>query len=161
GALERGPQPGDRVQQRCGARVVVGDVLDREVVRQQRPLHHGRREHGRGEHHEHVPPTGAQQSLVVTGETDRERPDAQHGAAGAEREREDSERSLHVLTLPVSTSGGLYSLPCLMRMRSESNAAPLLQWPSHTTGAPSLNSPGGSPRCTTGIVALPSVTSKR
>ncbi len=47
-----------------------------------------------------------------------------------------------IWALVVSTFGGLYSLPCLMRIRSESNAAPLLHRPSHTTGAPVLEQPG-------------------
>ena len=54
-ALERGPQPRDREEERCRAGVVVGHVLEREIVRDQRPLHDRGREHRRREHDEHVP----------------------------------------------------------------------------------------------------------
>src|SRR2546430_2822783 len=55
--------------------------------------------------------------------SDGKRADAQERAAGAERQRQHSERRFHDRGPVVSTFGGLYSLPCLMRIRSESNAA--------------------------------------
>ena len=64
-----------------------------------------------------------------------------------------------------STGGGRYSEPCLIISRSDSKRrlsplVPCTNRPSQTTGAPSLNSSPGSPRCTTETVLPPSVTLK-
>ena len=63
--LERGPQTGDRVEQRRAGGVVLGDVADREVVAEQRPLHHpGGGERG-DQHREHAAAPEAQQERVA------------------------------------------------------------------------------------------------
>src|SRR5262249_19420588 len=114
----------------------------------------------------------SQQPLVASAQADTEDDDAERSARRAEREREDPERRLHAAAPPAapsgdhasafftSTFGGLYSLPCLIMIRSESKAAPVDQWPSQAKGAAALKRLGGSPWWMTATVALPSVMSK-
>src|SRR4029079_9408309 len=117
-------------------------------------------EHSGDEDHERVALAEPREPLVASAQAEPENDDAKRGAGRAEREREDAERRLHASVFFTSTFGGLYSLPCLIMMRSESNAAPVDQCPSQTTGAPALNRLGGSPWWITATVALPSVISK-
>ena len=64
-SLERGPQPGDRVQQRRARGVVLGDVADREVVAEERPLHDAGRGDRGEQHREHAAAPEAQQERVA------------------------------------------------------------------------------------------------
>ena len=97
----------------------------------------------------HRRPTRRRQR-VAQAEPGEQRADADDGAhrPRARATRSRAPPSLLVRCLLVSTFGGSYSAPCLIRIRSDSNGAlrvELAQRPSHTTGAPSLNRSGGSP----------------
>ena len=94
-AFERGPQPGDRKQQRRRPRVVLGDIPQREVVSDERPLHGNDREDGCQQNREHEPASQHQQPVVVTPKPDGESADSQSRRARAERQGEDAEKGLH------------------------------------------------------------------
>ena len=96
-ALERGPQPGDREEQRRAGGVVLGDVAEREVVADQRPLHRARGGDRGEEHDEHAAAAEAQQERVVQLQPGEERGDADDRGAGAERDGRVSERGLHAI----------------------------------------------------------------
>ena len=99
-ALERGPQAGDREEEGCGARVVVGHVLDREVVGDERPLHRPDRDQ-RAEHHDvHADATLAQRRRVAGEHTPEQQDDADRGAADADGDAEHTQRRPHDLSAP-------------------------------------------------------------
>ena len=107
--LERGPQPGDGEQQRRRAGVVLGDVPQRVVVREQRPLHDHDREQRGGEHDEHHASALPEKVVVVATNPDDEHHDAGRRPDRAEHQREDAEIGLHepsALLGPSSTFGG-------------------------------------------------------
>ena len=110
-AFERRPQAGDREQQRRRPRVVLGDVAQREVVGEERPLHGARREHRGDEHDEDVAAPEPQEATVLRCRPRPKRGDAEHRGTRTDREREDTEDGFRVhvelCAFDTSTFGGV------------------------------------------------------
>ena len=94
-AFQSSPESSDGEQQRGFSRVVRRHVLQREVVRDQRPFHRAHRDDGTAEDKEDGPTPDDQPSVVVGPQAPRQCADAEAGGAGAEGDAEDPERRLH------------------------------------------------------------------
>ena len=94
-AFERAPRGRERVETGRGARDVVGDVLDREVVREQRALHDDHRAQRAEQDNHHVAPRQPQQRGPVQTDAGCERRDAEHRGRGADREHRVAELRPH------------------------------------------------------------------
>ena len=162
-ALERGPRGREGIEAGRRPGDVVGHVLDREVVSEQRGLHDGERADRGGKHDGDVAPAELKQSRPLPVETERRRDETEQRRGRTDGEQGVTEVGPHLPNgsgghLTVPWLGGLYSLPCLINKRLDVKVAPS-QWPSATTGAQSLNMPGSSPLCTTPTVTCPCVSS--
>ena len=104
-SLERGPQSGDRVEERGAGRVVLGDVAHREVVADQRPLHHAGGGDGSDQDPVDAATPEAQEHRIAQLQPGEERGDADHRGAGTECDRRVSERGLHAVSLTSSAPG--------------------------------------------------------
>ena len=185
---ERGPHPGDRVQQRRHGAVVLGHEHQREVVRDEGVLHGARREEGAHEHHRCEQSTvgcgpigggelcaGSAGADVDGGEppVGDEADDAHDdpGEAGQEGEPDTDRPQIgvqHQQAGPVAVTftrfgySAVYVLECLMRMEFETNSgeASDLKWPTTTTGTRDAKSEGGLPVLATWITCGPWQTAK-
>ena len=88
-------------------REVVGDVGEREVVREQRPLHHREGTDRRREHDEHVAAGEPQERRPPEPDARGQGRDTEHRRRGADRERRVSELGPH---LRPNGSGGQTAL---------------------------------------------------
>src|SRR5207248_3052948 len=156
-AFERRPHPGDREQERGLAAAVLGDVLEGEVVADERRLHGDYTQHGAGEDHPRVAAADGEQRAVAAPETEGERERAQQRAEQPDSDTCRAERSAHGCGCSTGEDGtvvtrsgflAMYSSLCLTMMRSLTKSSPSNR-PSSTTGMPGLNSSGGPPWCCT------------
>src|ERR1019366_3517393 len=157
---ERGPHAGDRVQQRRHGRVVLCDVGEREVVRDERVLHRTDREQHAAQH-EHDESTALQPRRH--GAADRAQPELDdledEPERGADERDDDPERPERRGHHRVEPSGALtrpgycatYDAECLMRIWFESNRLEdaVVKLPTTTTGMFDLKRSGGDPTFTT------------
>ncbi len=85
-------------------RDVVGDVRDREVVREQRGLHDDERTDRGEQHDDHVAPRQPQQRRPLQVDAGAERRDTEQRGGGADREHRVAELGPHYLT-PAGSAG--------------------------------------------------------
>ncbi len=95
GALEGRPHPGDLEQQRRCPPAVGGDVLEREVVGEQAPLHGEGGEEGTGEDEPGVAPTGPQQVGPALHQPESQGDDADDRRHQAEDDGALADRRVH------------------------------------------------------------------
>ena len=161
-ALERGPQPGDGVQQRRAACVVLGDVADREVVADERPLHRPAATTAatRTTNTQRRPKRSRPRRACCSPATRTVMPTTQAPAPTASAAYPSAafmprRRSRRGLLRSVDLRW-LYSAPCLIMMRSDSNGASGAVEPNDPRPRPArlLEQVGGSPLWSTTTVVL-------
>ena len=83
--------------------LLFADVLEREVVADQRPLHRAGRDQRRGEHHEDAATPDAQEQLVVRPQPGDQRADPDHARTGPDEDRDVPDDGLHPVSAFLSS----------------------------------------------------------